>query len=89
MSTDNQNKLSRRQFAGTLAAALAAPALLGELAAPARAQQEKPKAKQEQAAEPQAEDFRARALKALREFDLPVETEPAFTFQAHRTPRRR
>ncbi|MFQ5777382.1 MAG: hypothetical protein ACE5IP_05195 [Terriglobia bacterium] len=81
MSTNNQTKLSRRQFAGTLAAALAAPALLGNLSAPAQAQEKKSGEKGGQAAQAQAEDFRARALKALREFDLPGETEPAFIFQ--------
>lgn len=96
MSSNNQPKLSRRQFAGTVAATLAAPALLGGLfpppkagAVPRPAEQKKPEVKKPATADQQPEDWRERALKAIQEFDVPIETEPAFVFQAAWKPQRR
>ena len=78
MSNKGQSKFTRRQFAGTLAGALAAPALLGGLGPPAAAQEKKPEAKPE----PSAEERRERALKTLREFPVREGAEPAFVFRA-------
>ncbi|MBI2956748.1 MAG: hypothetical protein HYY26_05500 [Acidobacteria bacterium] len=80
MSRAKQNRLSRRQFAGTLAVAVAAPSVLEALAAPAAEK------KQKEAEKPpaQVEDEELRqALQALREFELPEGYEPAFAFRAN------
>ncbi|MBI2956747.1 MAG: hypothetical protein HYY26_05495 [Acidobacteria bacterium] len=78
MSKAKKNRLSRRQFAGTLAAAGVAPSVLQALAAPAEK-------KQKEAKKPpaQVEDEELRqALKALHDFELPEGYEPAFAFRA-------
>lgn len=73
-----QKQLTRREFAEVALAAVAAPALLGALSAQEQ-KQEPPKAQ----AEPEGEEnWLERGRKALREFNLPVETEPAFVFRA-------
>ena len=77
-------KLSRREFAGALAAAAAAAPLL--LAAAPLPAQEKKKAKPErkpvEPVEPTPEERRERALKQIRDFKLPDGAEPAFAFRA-------
>lgn len=75
MSYDKQAKLTRRQFAGAVAAGLAAPALVtGALAQ----EEKKPQAQPQQ----QGESFLEQGRQALREFPVPTETEPAFIFRA-------
>ena len=91
-----KHKLSRRQFAGTLAATALAPILSGQAlfggvptAFSGPAQEEKTEAKKSPSAGQQGEDWQATALKALREFELPEATEPAFAFRADWGSRRR
>jgi len=78
MSATRKQKLSRREFAAAVAVGVAAPALLGGL--PVQEQkQEAPKAQ----APPEEENWLERGRKALRGFNLPAETEPAFVFRAN------
>ena len=81
-----QKKLTRREFAGAALVAAAAPALLrGALTPPAAgpAQEEKkPEAPKAQAPQQEEENWLERGRQALREFDLPAATEPAFLFSA-------
>ena len=81
VSTHRKRKLSRRQFAGTVVTALAAPALLG---AALPQEEKKPEAPKPQAAPEEAESWLERGRKTLKEFPVPVETDPAFIFQAGR-----
>ena len=74
----SRKRLTRRQFAGALAAAAAAPALL---ASPVAAQEKKP-AEPEKKPAAQSGDDEAQALKRLREFPVPEGAEPAFAFRA-------
>ena len=79
-------KLTRREFAGAALAAAAAPALLGgaftsPAAGPAQ-EEKKPEAPKTQAPQQEEENWLKRGRKALREFNLPAETEPAFVFRA-------
>lgn len=74
-----QKKLTRREFAGAALAAAAAPALIGE----ALAQEEKkPEAPTAPAPPQEEENWLERGRQALRQFDVPAETEPAFLFSA-------
>lgn len=79
--SNNKPKLSRRQFAGAVAAAVAAPTLLGGVSVPLEAGQVQKKPKG-QAGVQEEEDWLTRGRKALREFPVPAETEPAFVFRA-------
>lgn len=81
MNNHEKLKLSRRQFAGTLAAALAAPSLL-------IAQEKKAEAKKEPPTQ-ETEDWEAKALKTVRGFAVPEGLDPAFAFQAEWNRRRR
>ena len=78
MNSKMQKKLSRRQFAGAMAAAVAAPALL---ASPLAAQ-EKKQAEPEKKVAAQAGSEEEKALKQLREFSVPEGAEPALAFRA-------
>ncbi len=72
-------KLTRREFAGAALAVAAAPALLrGALVQ----EEKKPEAVKAQTPQQEEENWLKRGRKALREFNLPAETEPAFTFRA-------
>lgn len=84
MSHNNKHKLSRREFAGTVAAALAAPALLGALPESKHAQKKQPppKTKAEAPPPPAAESEEEKALKELRAFAVSEGSEPAFIFRA-------
>jgi hypothetical protein len=79
-------KLTRREFAGAALAVAAAPALLGGAFTPVAAgltqEEKKPEAPKAQAPQQEEENWLKRGRQALREFNLPVETEPAFVFQA-------
>ncbi|MBI4467361.1 MAG: hypothetical protein HY656_08050 [Acidobacteria bacterium] len=87
MSSDKRHRLSRREFAGTVAVGLApllagqaTPALLG---AGLVQEEKKPEAPKAQAPpEEERQSFLERGRKALREFSVPAETEPAFVFRA-------
>lgn len=78
--------LSRREFVGVLAATAAWP-ILGRgstsqtVAQPARAA---PQARTLEQERHEARENMEKALKPIREFSLPVETEPAFIFRARR-----
>lgn len=83
MSRNVQPKLTRREFAGTLAAGLAAPALLGAL--PTVEQEKKeppPPAKPEAAAAAPEKSDQEKTLEELRAFAVPEGAEPAFVFRA-------
>ena len=83
MSRNHQPKLTRREFAGTLAAGLAAPALLGAL--PDIEQQKKeppPQAKPEAPAAAPEKSDEEKMLEQLRAFAVPEGAEPAFIFRA-------
>ena len=79
-------KLTRREFAGAALVAAAAPALLrGALTPPAAGltqEEKKPEAPKMQAPQQEEENWLERGRQALREFNLPAETEPAFVFRA-------
>jgi len=75
-------KLSRREFAAAVAAGVAAPALLGGLPV----QEQKQEAPKAQTPPPEEENWLERGRKALRGFNLPAETEPAFVFRARWEP---
>ncbi|MGH9811572.1 MAG: hypothetical protein ACRD4T_00400 [Candidatus Acidiferrales bacterium] len=81
---EETKKLTRRQFAATLAAAAATPMLFR--AAPLPAQEKKDiklqRKPDEPAPEPTPEERRERALKQIREFKVPDGAEPAFAFRA-------
>lgn len=85
MSRNRSEKLSRREFAGTLAAGLAAPALLGALPAVAQEKKEPPPAPVAAAPEKSEEE---KMLETLRAFAVPEGAEPAFVFRAAWSPRR-
>ncbi|MCI0408679.1 MAG: hypothetical protein L0191_08975 [Acidobacteria bacterium] len=80
MSGKKRGTLSRREFAGALATAAAAPMLL--TAMPLAAQEKKPAKAKDKPPEPTAEERRERALKQIRDFKLRDGAEPAFTFRA-------
>lgn len=87
MSNPRKQKFSRREFAGVVALGVAAPAWLGEALAQEEQKQEAPKA---QAVPPEEEEnWLERGRQALREFNVPAETEPAFLFHAARNHGRR
>ena len=69
-------RLTRRQFAGVVAAAAAVPAL-GALAA----QEKKPAEAEKKPAAPSGDD-ESQAMKRIREFAVPEGAEPAFAFRA-------
>ena len=75
-----KKNLTRREFAGALAAAAAAPALLG--ASPFPPQKKKDTKPDAKPPEPTAEERRERALKQIRDFKLADGAEPAFAFRA-------
>ncbi len=84
MSGKRTGMLSRREFAGALAAAAAAPMLLGVSPLPAQEKKKaKPERKPAEPAEPTPEERRERALKQIRDFKLPDGAEPAFAFRAN------
>jgi hypothetical protein len=76
MKTTSESKLTRREFAGVLAA-LAPLTVL-----PLGAQEKKAEETKPPAVAPPEEEFEARALKAIREFKLRDGAEPAFVFRA-------
>ncbi|HSC77430.1 MAG TPA: hypothetical protein VLB32_02605 [Candidatus Acidoferrales bacterium] len=67
-------KLTRREFAGAIAAAATAPTLLA-------AQEKKPAAPEGKPAA-QSGDDESQAMKRIREFVVPEGAEPAFAFRA-------
>ncbi len=75
-----RKQLTRREFAGALATAAAAPVLL--TAMPLAAQEKKPSKPEAKPPEPTAEERRERALKQIRDFKIPDGAEPAFAFKA-------
>ena len=79
-------KLTRREFAGAALAAAAAPALLSGAFSPPAAgsaqEEKKPEAPKAQAPQQEEENWLERGRQALRQFDVPAETEPAFLFSA-------
>ncbi len=80
-----RKRLTRRRFAGALAAVTAAPALLASsLALPLAglAAQEKKPAEPEKKPTAQNGDDEDQALKRLRAFSVPDGAEPAFVFRA-------
>jgi len=81
-----QKKLTRREFAGAALAAAAAPALIGEAFTPPAAglaqEDKKPEAPKAPAPPQEEENWLERGRQALRQFDVPAETEPAFLFSA-------
>lgn len=79
MSSKQKHRLTRRQFAGAVAAGLAAPALFGGALAQEK-KEEKPGARPQ--AQQQGESFLERGRRRLREFPVPPGTEPAFVFTA-------
>jgi hypothetical protein len=77
---EETRKLTRREFAGAIATAAAAPMLFGAATLPPQEKRDaKPEAK---APEPTPEERRERALKQIREFKLADGAEPAFAFRA-------
>lgn len=81
-----QKKLTRREFAGAALAAAAAPALIARaftpLAAGLAQEEKQTEAAKAQAPPQEEENWLERGRQALRQFDVPAETEPAFIFQA-------
>ncbi len=71
----SRKRLTRRQFAGAIAVAAAAPALL--------AAQEKKPAEPEKRPAAQSGDDESEAMKRVREFAVPEGAEPAFAFRAN------
>ncbi|MDA2914050.1 hypothetical protein MYX77_08855 [Acidobacteriia bacterium AH_259_A11_L15] len=78
MTSNSKSKLTRRQFAGAVAAGLAAPGLFSGALAQEK-KEEKPGASPH--AQQQGESFLERGRRRLREFPVPAETEPAFIFR--------
>ena len=79
MSRNRKQKLSRREFAGAVALGVAIPAWMGEALAQ---EDKKPEAPKAQAPPQEEENWLERGRQALRQFDVPAETEPAFLFSA-------
>ena len=73
----SKNKLTRRQFAGAMAAAVVPTLLASSLSA-----QEKKPPEPEKKPEAQSGDDEAQAMKRIREFAVPEGAEPAFAFRA-------
>lgn len=80
MSGKKKRTLSRREFAGALATAAAAPVLLSAM--PLAAQEKKKVKPEPKPAEPTPEERRERALKQIRDFKVAEGAEPAFAFKA-------